>query len=167
MTVLVRQFIREAGIIFLLSIFLGFVYTGVAGKGFFRDARDTGKSIEETGSGHQRLPQMISLKEADSLFNSGTALFIDARHDFDYQNGHIKGAINLPIKSFEKEPDRVKKLPRDLILVTYCDGASCNSSVELAEKLQKSGFNRIKVFFGGWQVWRDSVLPIEGGKPLQ
>lgn len=158
-----RQSAYEAGLIVLLSAFLGFIYTGVMGKGFFRNADDSTRPEEEAGTRHT-LPQMISVKEADSLFKSGTALFIDARHQFDYENGHIVGAVNLPLKLFDKEQDRVKKLPKDVTLITYCDGAACNSSVALAEKLQKAGFSKIKVFFGGWQAWRDEVLPIEGGK---
>lgn len=161
-----RQSAYEAGMIVLLSVFLGFIYTGVMGKGFFRKADDSTRPEEETLVKHG-LPQMISVKEADSLFKSGSALFIDARHEFDYENGHIRGAVNVPLKQFDKQPERVKKLPRDMVLVTYCDGAACNSSVELAEKLQKAGFNKIKVFFGGWQAWRDEVLPIEGGKEQQ
>lgn len=38
----------------------------------------------------------IPLAEAARLFSEQAALFIDARYEEDYADGHIKGALSLP-----------------------------------------------------------------------
>ena len=104
---------------------------------------------------------MISLATAKELFESNNALFIDARHEFDYQAGHIRGAVNIALNKFDTHLTRLNKISKDKLLIVYCDGAECNSSIELAVKLMESGFTNVKVFFGGWQEWNSAKLPIE------
>ena len=105
--------------------------------------------------------EMITLAAAQELFASNNLLFIDARHEFDYQAGHIRGAVNIPLKMFDAQLARLNTIARDKLLIVYCDGAECNSSIELAVKLTESGFTNVKVFFGGWQEWSSAGLPIE------
>lgn len=107
---------------------------------------------------------MIGVQEAQELFQSGTALFVDSRHEFDYKLGHIKGAVNIPLKDFGTRMDVLAKLPRDRTLVTYCDGAECNSSIELASRLHMAGFSGVKIFFEGWNVWKSLNLPTEAAQ---
>ena len=38
----------------------------------------------------------ISLDEAEKLFFTDAAVFIDARSEEDYARGHIQGALSLP-----------------------------------------------------------------------
>ena len=53
---------------------------------------------------------VISLDEAQELFWSGAAVFLDARSSELYQHGHIAGARNLPGESVDEYCDRVKEL---------------------------------------------------------
>ena len=105
--------------------------------------------------------EMITLAAAKELFASNNSIFIDARHEFDYQAGHIRGAVNIPLKMFDAQFTLLNKISKDKVLIVYCDGAECNSSIELAVKLTESGFTNVKVFFGGWQEWNSAGLPIE------
>ena len=66
---------------------------------------------------------MIMLDEARVLFNSNAAVFIDGRHDFDYNLGHIKGAINLPLKDYDLKKNLLSGIPKTRLIVAYCDGA--------------------------------------------
>jgi len=93
---------------------------------------------------------MISLVKAKEVFESENALFVDARHEFDFQQGHIRGAVNVSLKDFDIHVAHVNKIPKDRLLIVYCDGAECNSSIELSVKLMESGFTNVKIFFGGW-----------------
>jgi rhodanese-related sulfurtransferase len=104
-------------------------------------------------------PQFVLFDEATQLFQSGEATFVDARHEFDYKLGHIKGAINVPLKDFS--PEEVRDLSKGKTLVVYCDGQECNSSVELAKQLASLGFTRVKIFFGGWREWTENKQPTE------
>jgi len=146
-----KKSIREALIILLASTLLGFAYTIVMKKGFFATPL-TGSP--QASPQNTVAPEFISYEEAVTMFNSGTALFVDARHGYDYKLGHIKGAINVPLKDFELAKSPLATLPKDKLLVTYCDGAECNSSIELAQKLSDAGFTNVKMFFGGWNEWQ-------------
>lgn len=153
-----RVALGEAAIIVGLAVVLGFLFTSTTDRGLF--ARVASKDIG-SGPPGEIPPAMIDLAEAQSLFESGTALFIDARHEYDYRLGHIKGAVNIPLKDFDQHRERLAELPKDKVLVTYCDGAECNSSIELAAKLHQAGFSGVRIFFGGWQEWTSAQLPSE------
>ena len=104
---------------------------------------------------------MISLAMAKDSYESHNALFIDARHEFDFQAGHIRGAVNVALNQYETQRTRLNGISKDKLLIVYCDGAECNSSIELTVKLMESGFSNVKVFFGGWQEWISAKLPLE------
>ncbi len=104
---------------------------------------------------------MISRDEARSLFESGSAVFVDARHDFDFNLGHIKGALNVPLKDYDAKISALSGIPKDRMMIAYCDGAECNSSIELSVKLMKDGYTNVRIFFGGWREWVDANLPID------
>ncbi len=140
--------------IIALATVLGFSYTGITGKGFFAPAPPPHAQAKA-------VPQVVTLDEARQIHESGEALFVDARHGFDYQLGHIKGAVNIPLKDAQDSPEILAILPRDLTLITYCDGEECNSSITLAAKLDSLGYKNVKVFFGGWKEWQARGLPVE------
>jgi rhodanese-related sulfurtransferase len=149
-----RQALREALILLSASVVLGVAYSFVTNKGLFLKAQEI-QTVEPSNL------EMITLATARELFDSKTALFVDARHEFDYGDGHIQGAVNVELKSFDSHRARLTGTPKSKLLVVYCDGAECNSSIELALKLMDSGFMNVKVFFGGWQEWKSAGLPSE------
>lgn len=155
---LFRQGVQEAGLILLAACVLGFSYTATSKKGIFAEARE--KSAAQHSSAANSLP-MIGLDEARSLFENGQALFIDARHEFDYKLGHIKGAINIPLNEYDAKKSILAEYAKEKIIIAYCDGAECNSSIELAARLFADGFTSVKIFFGGWREWSGGQLPVE------
>ena len=157
-----RQAVREAVGIVIAATVLGFSYTAVTAGGFFASESLRAAKARRLSA---LAPSIISLAEARALFDSSAALFIDARHEFDYRRGHIRGAISLPLSQFDHDQPMIRRLPKDRLLVVYCDGAGCNSSLDLAGKLYDQGFSNIRVFFSGWQDWYDSHLPVEKSSP--
>jgi len=103
----------------------------------------------------------ITLAEAESLFAQGQAVFVDTRSEESYRQGHIVGAVNIPFEEFDPGVLENISLPYDLPIVVYCDGSECQSSTNLAKHLAGQDYKDIKVFFGGWQEWKDSGFPIE------
>jgi rhodanese-related sulfurtransferase len=89
------------------------------------------------------------------------ALFVDARHACDYNVGHIEGAVNLPLHEFDKAHANLAAVPKDRMLVLYCDGVECNSSVELAKALHESGYVNVRIFYGGGNEWLAHKQPTE------
>jgi len=106
----------------------------------------------------------IPLAEAARLFSEQAALFIDARYEEEYAGGHIKGAINLPWDDVQTRfPDIAGAIPRDRVIITYCDGETCYQSHSLAVFLREKGFKDVRELVNGWTLWRDASLPVERG----
>jgi len=101
----------------------------------------------------------ITLDQALELYQKGT-VFVDAREPEYYQEGHIKGAWNIPF--FLELVFKVDSLQgKDAPMVIYCSGDECGSSEDLAYELQAEGFSNLLVFKGGWTAWNTSGHPIE------
>jgi len=147
--------VRESTIVLLLSLSIGFVYTYSTGKGYFGSTPPSKKRPSVAAA------ELIDIHKARQLHESGQALFIDARHEFDYRLGHIAGAYSLPLADFDQHIDTLNRFSRDRTIVTYCDGAQCNSSIELAAMLQSRGFSNVYIFFGGWDEWKSKDLPTQ------
>jgi rhodanese-related sulfurtransferase len=140
--------LAEAGIILLTASILGFAFTGVTGKVFFRHPPVLDWEAGEPASSSP----LLTFDEARDLYLRG-ALFIDARYGDDFIQGHVKGAINIPLQHFDELWPELEYIPRGKPIVTYCDGTGCSSSVELAAKLRTAGYANVKVFYGGWHDW--------------
>jgi len=151
---------RESGLILCAAVLLGFTYTFFSGKGFFARSRPI-DSTESSTVGPAPTP--INLPDAKALFDTDAAVFVDARHYFDFRRGHIKSALNIPLSEFDSRQTSIDSLPRNKTIIVYCDGSECNSSIELAAKLYEIGFGGIRIFFGGWEDWIANKFPTESG----
>jgi rhodanese-related sulfurtransferase len=152
-----KHALREAGILILVATALGFIYTAATEKGLFAHPAPS----KTTPQGDAGTPTMISRDEAWALFQTGSAVFVDARPDFDFKLGHIKGAINVPLKEYDARKSALSGVSIDRVILAYCDGAECNSSIELSVKLMKDGHRNVRIFFGGWSEWAAANLPSE------
>jgi rhodanese-related sulfurtransferase len=163
-----RRSLREAGFIVLSAVLVGFVYNAISPKGIDLIRKEqplawsSDASRNATPSTLPR-PTFINVDEAVNIFRRGDGLFIDSRHDDEFKEGHIKGAISLPLSKLEAHPDLVRGLPKDTLIVTYCSGEECALSIDLGERLALLGFTDVKVFFSGWLEWKKRNLPIETG----
>jgi rhodanese-related sulfurtransferase len=161
-----KRSLREAGFIVLSAVILGLVYNAVSTRGINlirkeqRPAWLSDASRNATPSTPAR-PTFINVDEAVKIFQRGDGLFIDARHEDEFDEGHIKGAISLPLSRLEAHPDLIRGLPKDTLIVTYCSGEQCALSIDLGERLALLGFRNVKVFFSGWLEWKKRNLPIE------
>ena len=106
-------------------------------------------------------PTFITLKQAYNLYVTGKGLFIDARDKWEFAEGHIAGAINIPEYSFENSNPELKNIPKNAALITYCGGDDCEMSTKLAENLFILGYKKVFIFFGGWNEWLKAGYPVE------
>jgi len=87
-----------------------------------------------------------------------TILIVDTQPKVAYKTGHIKGAINFPWAPEIKSPD----LPRDRILVLYCDCGDEEDSIDMAKQLlRKWEYVYVRVLKGGWSQWQKLGYPVE------
>lgn len=156
-----RSLLQAIGIILLSGVF------GLAGNAFRADGIPLAERWQEKVLNEQLtggLPA-VSLKQAKEAYASGEVLFVDARDPDFYKMGHIPGAISLPVKDFDLIfPTLKEQLLAAPRVITYCDGASCEMSVELTEKLLFAGLEDIEIFTGGIQQWKAGGQPIEEGR---
>ena len=114
----------------------------------------------------------VSALQIHDILNSGNALFLDARPFEEYAEGHIEGAINIPIHDASgmdlifKLEDMLQSAPQ---LVLYCNGEDCELSDILAKKLKDFGISekKILVFKGGIEEWKQSGYPVSTDTEFQ
>lgn len=110
----------------------------------------------------------ISLGESERLYQSKSAVFMDARPAEEFAKGHIEGAVSLPWESAEERAVEVTAdLKNDAAIITYCDGETCDLSKELAIFLENLGFTNVRVLVNGWTLWREAGLPVATGEGKQ
>ena len=77
-------------------------------------------------------------------------IIIDVREPYEYANGHVKGAINLPPSELMKGAKELEDVPKDNELVLYCvSGSRSNVSMHFLRNLGftnlVNGINRQQV----------------------
>ena len=73
---------------------------------------------------------------------------IDVREEFEYSEGHLKGAVNVPLSTF---PSSFPTLPKNQALLIYCKSGI--RSLSAAQELVKTGFTNIDHLKGGLIAW--------------
>ena len=110
------------------------------------------------------LPQPVLLAEVREL--AGDAVLVDARDAALYADGHLQGAVSLPLGEVEGQLAGFRqKVPVEKTLIIYCNGYGCPDSFDLGLRLLKSGYRDVRVFEGGFPEWRDAGLPVTTAKP--
>jgi len=105
---------------------------------------------------------LISLEDAYNLYLGKNAIFIDAREPLEYNEGHIKGALNFPFEQWDAYWETVRpNLNPGSDIVVYCGGLDCELSLFSARELKSLGYPKSYTFFGGWQKWSEAGLPVE------
>jgi rhodanese-related sulfurtransferase len=93
-------------------------------------------------------------------------LFVDARDDRHYQEGHIPGALQFD----HYRPEAY--LPAVLVaaqfaeqMVIYCNGGECEDSEFAAITLTQAGVpgSKLFVYAGGFEQWSTNGMPVEIG----
>lgn len=103
----------------------------------------------------------IDIEEAKFLYDSGKAIFIDARALNEYEESHIKSAISIPVNMMMENIPKYKDKLKNKVLVTYCHGIGCHLSDRVAYTLFDNGYRKICIFFSGWPKWVEHNYPIE------
>jgi rhodanese-related sulfurtransferase len=104
----------------------------------------------------------IPIEKVFDLQQTNSILLIDTRPPIFYKMGHIEGAQSIPLKSFDKNIDSTKStLDAAMVagknIVIYCQNEKCQDSTRMAQSLMSSGYD-VRVFKGGWQLWKLSGL---------
>ena len=152
--------LKEAAIVLLISSSLGAIYRAAFGKGPFA-TRSRKENTVPAAVEIVPAPEMISLADVQKYVHDSAAIFIDARKPFEYIQGHIGNARNIPLDKFAQHTRELLALQKHTLLVCYCDGRGCSASIELAAKIASLGFRNVKIYYDGWQEWTSASMPVE------
>lgn len=115
---------------------------GVADTRAFNDLRQSGAPMRS-----------IAQVDADGLAKkiSNGVTIVDVRRREEWQQGHIPGAVNIPLADL---PRRLDEIPPDLPVVTHCESGGRGAIG--ASLLEQSGRFDVMSFAGGFAEWQRS-----------
>jgi rhodanese-related sulfurtransferase len=102
----------------------------------------------------------------DPRFKQDIIVFVDARDEEHYQQGHIPGAYQFDPYHPEKYFDTVLPVCQKAEqIVVYCNGGDCDDSESAAILLRDVGIanQKLYVYGGGITDWTTNNLPVETG----
>jgi rhodanese-related sulfurtransferase len=118
--------------------------------------------VEELVASYLRRRDALEpLPAAELLARAQQALVtvIDVRPPEEYAQGHIEGAVNIPLETLEQ---RLAELPADREIVAYCRGPWCVLSFEAVARLRRAG-REARRLEDGLPEWRRAGRPVETG----
>jgi len=121
--------------------------------------------LRERGLGLARLAEVEAWFH-DPAYDLEVIIFVDARNRRLYQEGHVPAAYRFD--HFYPQDTLAEVLPAALAaqwVIVYCTGGDCEDSEFAALFLRDAGVpaDRLRVYVGGLEEWREAGLPIELG----
>ncbi len=76
-------------------------------------------------------------------------VLLDVRTDKEYAQGHIPGAVHVPLTDIG---EKVKKLKKDKDVVVFCQNG--NRSIWAIKRLMGMGYKNLYNLKGGYRAWK-------------
>jgi len=105
------------------------------------------------GAGGSRVTPPVATR----MINSEKAVVLDIRDTGAFAEGHIVGAINIPIVDFERNMKRLEKYKQRPVILVCASGQKSGS---LMNKLRKQGFDKVYILAGGINAWKNATMPL-------
>ena len=161
-----RKTAKEIIILLVVSAALAMLVNFLSPRGIALVGQwDTSQGVitaSPPGTEEEKPEEINSVARAKEIFDNGNVLFVDARSSDNYEDGHIPGAISLPVGQFDGQIESfLNQHPPDALIVTYCSGRTCEDSHNLAQLLYDVGFTNVRVFIDGFPGWKAEGYPIE------
>jgi len=101
--------------------------------------------------------QQLNVNEAVRLMNDNDVVLLDVRESNEYNTGHIRDSIHIPMSSLVKRLTELDKYKNKKILA-YCRSGSRSNSA--CRTLYKQGFENVSNMAGGIMSWSNANLPV-------
>jgi rhodanese-related sulfurtransferase len=95
------------------------------------------------------------VEKMKAAVDAGAAL-IDVREPGEFEQGHIAGAVNIPLRTLAQS---VEQIPSDQPVIVYC--ASGHRAAMANAALHVMGLDNVRVFPAGYGAWEAAGEPIE------
>jgi rhodanese-related sulfurtransferase len=146
-----RRLWSAVTLVFLAQV-LALVHYLVQDEGFFRNPNGLVQVI-----GQHFKPELptVSVAEIASMAGVPGLTIVDARSPQAYAEGHLTGAINVPIYAGPAErAERLAAVSPANRVVVYCQNINCHWAEVIASDIYFRGYQRVCVFPGGWNEWQ-------------
>ena len=70
-----------------------------------------------------------------------TRIIIDVRERQEFKSGHVRGAVNIPVKEIMRGSSKLHGVPKDAEIILYCKSGS-RSSLAI-DALRAQGFSSL------------------------
>lgn len=110
----------------------------------------------ETGANIGGL-QLLTPQVATQKVNRENAVILDVREETAFANGHILGAINIPLKQLSEQIKKLKKYKDKPVIVCLASGQSFGKA---GQALKAEGFSQLFALKGGIDAWQQANLPL-------
>lgn len=106
----------------------------------------------------------ISAEKANEMLakKERNLTIVDVRGGYDFQKGHILGAVNFAYNTIDKAG-----LPKDVALLLYCGNDKCPLSHLAAKTLETLGYKDLMVLEGGIAAWTAKGYAIKTSAGIQ
>ncbi len=168
-----------------VSGLLAVVFHVAAPGGLLRSPERTRKLMADHAMLHRAVAEM-NAEEAQAWWDGHRAgdgaargIVVDARARWEYERGHIPGAIHIPAaasdmdrrarlnRAFGRDVVAAHALDRRVPILVYCGPEDCGLDLLLARALMNDGFERVYRLRGGLPAWKGAGGSIETIELLQ
>ena len=120
-----------------------------------KDANTQTNSESSSEIQSEEVSRDISIDESKKLINQGeVTLILDVRDADEFAKGHLKNAIQIPVKELKENLNDIEKFKDELVLV-YC--RSGKKSAEAINILKENGFKNLVHMKDGISKWDGEV----------
>lgn len=120
-----------------------------------KDANTQTSSESSSETQSEAVSKDISIDESKKLINDGeVTLILDVRNEDEFAEGHLKNAIQIPVKELKENLSDIEKFKDELVLV-YC--RSVKRSAEAVDILKENGFKNLVHMKDGISKWDGEV----------
>ncbi len=106
----------------------------------------------------QAASELVTPKEASVLTSEKQAVIVDVREDDEWNEGHIAGAIHIPLNQLNDHLSELQQY-KDSTIITQC--RSGKRSLKALELLKSAGFSKVSSMDGGIVAWSKDGLAIQ------
>src|SRR3990167_5855596 len=92
----------------------------------------------------------VGFDALEQMLSDGLVTLLDVRPPDEFANGHVPGALNIPLSELKA---RLDEIPSDLEVVAYCRGPWCVLAFDAVAMIRDSG-RVAKRLDGGLPEWR-------------
>jgi rhodanese-related sulfurtransferase len=98
----------------------------------------------------------VDVRQAADARSAGTAQIVDVREPDEWAEGHIPGAIHIPLAILARQ---AANLDPTRPVITVC--RSGNRSLVALKPLRAAGFTDARSLAGGMKAWQAAGQPVE------